>query len=557
MTMTGAQAILDYLNRQGINTIFGYPGGAIMPLYDALIDSPIKHYLCRHEQGAAFAAMGYARSTNSVGVCVATSGPGATNLLTSLADAKLDSVPLVVITGQVARTSMGTDAFQEVDVLGLSLSISKHSMQVMQPQDLLPCLSRAFEIASDGRPGPVLVDVPKDILLGAIPPIPKLSVKNTPDSACTESQIEQANLLLDSSQSPVVYVGGGVGMAAAVDVFRHFVARNNLPVVSTLKGLGSADHQHPGYLGMLGMHGLPAANLAVQQCDLLIAIGARLDDRVTGKLDEFAPDARLLHIDIDPAEINKRRRADVSLLGDLNHILPQLTSINTKQDWLTRIEQIKQLKSPSYPAQKTGKAIDAPAMLRSLSNLSDDDAVITCDVGQHQMWVAQHMLFNHPTCHLSSGGLGTMGFGLPAAIGAQVANPDKQVIAVCGDGSFMMNVQELATLRRYPLPVKILLLDNQRLGMVKQWQELFHDQRYSETDLSDNPEFARLAAAFDIASEVISQGEQVKPALQRMLDHSGPYLLHVQLNSTDNVWPIVPPNTANHKMWEKPQCTTN
>lgn len=555
--MTGAQAILDYLSQQGIDTIFGYPGGAIMPLYDAMIESPIKHYLCRHEQGAAFAAIGYARSTNSVGVCVATSGPGATNLLTSLADAKLDSVPLVVITGQVARPSMGSDAFQEVDVLGLSLSICKHSMQVMDPQDLLPSLSNAFQIASEGRPGPVLVDVPKDILMGAVPEVLTEPAKDTVYPHCSEQQIEQANQLMDQSRSPIVYVGGGVGMADAVSSFRHFVARNHFPVVSTLKGLGCADHRHGGYLGMLGMHGLPAANLAVQQCDLLIVIGARLDDRVTGKLDEFAPNAKLLHIDIDPAEINKRRHAEVSLLGNLNDILPQLTCITEKSDWLDHIHQLKQQKSRIYSAQQSGQPVDAPSMLRTLSEQISHDAVITCDVGQHQMWVAQHMLFNHPTCHLSSGGLGTMGFGLPAAIGAQVAHPDKQVIAVCGDGSFMMNVQELATLRRYPLPVKILLLDNQRLGMVKQWQELFHEQRYSETDLSDNPEFARVAAAFGIASEVIQQGEQVAAALQRMLAHSGPYLLHIQLNSTDNVWPIVPPNTANHKMWEHPKCTTN
>ncbi|MBC3766363.1 acetolactate synthase 2 catalytic subunit [Neptunicella marina] len=554
--MTGAQAILDYLSQQGIDTLFGYPGGAIMPLYDAMLDSPVKHYLCRHEQGAAFAAIGYARSTNNVGVCVATSGPGATNLLTSLADAMLDSVPLVVITGQVARPSMGSDAFQEVDVLGLSLSICKHSMQVMQPEDLLPSLNEAFQLARSGRPGPVLIDVPKDILLGDVPELMALPQVDFQYPKCSDEQIEQANQLLDECTSPVVYVGGGVGMANATQNLRYFIERNNFPVVSTLKGLGSADFRHAGYLGLLGMHGLPAANLAVQQCDLLIVIGARLDDRVTGKLDEFAPNAKLLHIDIDPAEINKRRQADLSLLGDLNQILPQLTALQNKPQWLHTIASLKQQKSWQYADLTKQQSIDAPAMLRSLSNALQADAIVSCDVGQHQMWVAQHMQFNRATQHLSSGGLGTMGFGLPAAIGAQVANPQQQVVAVCGDGSFMMNVQELATLRRYPLPVKIIVLDNQRLGMVKQWQELFHEQRYSETDLSDNPEFSKLAAAFDIASDVITQGEQVAPAIKRMLEHKGAYLLHVRLNTTDNVWPIVPPNTANHQMWEKPQCTS-
>ncbi|GAB3025560.1 acetolactate synthase 2 catalytic subunit [Bowmanella dokdonensis] len=551
--MKGAQATLQYLTAQGIDRVFGYPGGAIMPLYDALLDSPVRHYLCRHEQGAAFAAIGYARSTNQVGVCIATSGPGATNLITSLADAKLDSVPLVVITGQVARAAMGTDAFQEVDVLGLSLSICKHSMQVMSPEDLVPSLQHAFRIASEGRPGPVLVDIPKDILLMEVPEFEPEDQGALTLPQPDEQTIEAANQLLDNSQRPVVYVGGGVGMADAVQELRHFIARNNLPAVCTLKGLGSADTDHPGYLGMLGMHGLAAANLAVQGCDLLIAIGARLDDRVTGKLDEFAPHAKLLHLDIDPAEIHKRRQADVSLLGDLKQILPQLTCPQDKTEWLERMATLKAEKALTYSSHSGDGQIHAPSLLRSLSDLAETDAIVTCDVGQHQMWVAQHMLFSHPTCHLSSGGLGTMGFGLPAAIGAQVANPNKQVVAVCGDGSFMMNVQELGTLRRYQMPVKILILDNQRLGMVKQWQELFHEQRYSETDLSDNPEFSRLAQAFDIEAEQIQSAEQVIPALKRMLSHPGPYLLHVRLDHKDNVWPIVPPNTANHQMWEQPR----
>ncbi|MDF2179082.1 acetolactate synthase 2 catalytic subunit [Aliiglaciecola sp. CAU 1673] len=550
--MTGAQAILKFLGHQGIEAVFGYPGGAIMPLYDALLDSPIRHYLCRHEQGAAFAAIGQARSTNSVGVCVATSGPGATNLLTSLADAKLDSVPLVVITGQVARPAMGTDAFQEVDVLGLSLSISKHSMQVLDGKDLLPSLERAFFIAQDGRPGPVLVDIPKDILLSEVSfPALKPVQPNTTTSADADL-IAKANQLLAQAKRPLAYVGGGVGMAEAVPQLRDFITTNSLPTVSTLKGLGAADADHPLYLGMLGMHGLPAANLAVQECDLLIAIGARLDDRVTGKLDEFAPHAKLLHLDIDPAEIHKRRQADVAILGDLQAILPQLQG-PASAAWCHHIAQRKAAKAYNYSQADDAENIHAPTLLHYLSEQTKREAIVSCDVGQHQMWVAQHMTFADPTRHLSSGGLGTMGFGLPAAIGAQVAHPDKAVIAVCGDGSFMMNVQELATLRRYGLPVKILVLDNQRLGMVKQWQELFHQERYSETDLSDNPPFSRLAQAFDIAAEEISEPSQVQEAVARMLAHQGPYLLHVRLDANANVWPIVPPNTANHQMWEQPQ----
>lgn len=548
-TMNGAAQILNYLDQQQVHSVFGYPGGAIMPLYDALLDFPIRHYLCRHEQGAAFAAIGYARSTGKTGVCFATSGPGATNLLTSLADAKLDSVPLVVITGQVARPSMGSDAFQEVDVLGLSLSICKHSMQVSEPEQVLPYLQQAFEIAASGRPGPVLLDVPKDILMGPVPEV--AAVKNTELTAAEPmdfSAIEQANTLLQQAEKPLLYVGGGVAMADAVEHFRTFISQNPLPAVSTLKGLGTVPKDYGLNLGMLGMHGLAAANLAVQHCDLLLVVGARLDDRATGKLDEFAPHAKVIHLDIDPAEIHKRRYAEVAIQDPLPQVLAALKAGGNYQDWFSQVQQWQQQKAFTYPIQQQ---VDAPAFLNQLSEKLPTGAVISCDVGQHQMWVAQHVQFEHPMQHLSSGGLGTMGFGLPAAIGAQVARPEDTVIAVSGDGSFMMNVQELSTIKRYGLPVKIIILDNQRLGMVKQWQELFHEERYSETDLSDNPEFSHLARVFEIQSEVIDKAEQVTGALQRLLQHDGPYLLHVRLNHKDNVWPIVPPNTANDKMWEK------
>jgi len=547
--MNGAAQILDYLNQQQVHSVFGYPGGAIMPLYDALLDFPIRHYLCRHEQGAAFSAIGYARSTGKTGVCFATSGPGATNLLTSLADAKLDSVPLVVITGQVARSSMGSDAFQEVDVLGLSLSICKHSMQVSRSEQLLPYLQQAFEIAASGRPGPVLLDVPKDILIAEASDVaPIKTAKVNAVAPLDITVIEQANALLLQARRPLLYVGGGVAMAGAVEHFRQFLFESGLPAVSTLKGLGTVPKDYELNLGMLGMHGLATANLAVQACDLLLVLGARLDDRATGKLDEFAPHAKVIHLDIDPSEIHKRRYADVAIVDPLPQVLPNLEVSNVPEQWLVQIRHWLQEKAFNYPIQQQ---VHAPAFLNQLSENLPKGAVISCDVGQHQMWVAQHVKFEHPMQHLSSGGLGTMGFGLPAAIGAQVARPEDTVLAVCGDGSFMMNVQELSTIKRYALPVKIIILDNQRLGMVKQWQELFHQERYSETDLSDNPEFSQLARVFNIQSEVIDKAEQATGAIQRLLQHDGPYLLHVRLDFKDNVWPIVPPNTANDKMWEQ------
>lgn len=520
-----------------------------MPLYDALLDFPIRHYLCRHEQGAAFSAIGYARSTGRTGVCIATSGPGATNLLTSLADAKLDSVPLVVITGQVATPSMGSDAFQEVDILGLSLSLCKHSMQVTDVDQVLPMLQQAFRIAADGRPGPVLLDVPKDILLTECEEKPELLAVPQPTPVMVdELAVDQANQLLAKASKPLLYLGGGIGMAGAVEEVRQLMSDYQLPAVSTLKGLGCAGKNAPLHLGMLGMHGLSAANIAVQSCDVLVVIGARLDDRATGKLDEFAPHAKVIHLDIDPAEIHKRRFAEVAITSPLKQTLTCLKAQGDYTEWREQLVELKLRKSFQYPDQKS---IDAPAFLARLSDQLPANTVMSCDVGQHQMWVAQHVRFDHPSNHLSSGGLGTMGFGLPAAIGAKVARPEDCSIAVCGDGSFMMNVQELSTIKRYGLPVKIIIMDNQRLGMVKQWQELFHEQRYSETDLSDNPEFSELAKVFNIESEVIEQSSQVEAAMDRLLNCEGPYLLHVRLNHQDNVWPIVPPNTANHKMWEQ------
>ncbi|GGW66968.1 acetolactate synthase 2 catalytic subunit [Alishewanella tabrizica] len=543
--MNGAELVLKVLQQQGVNTIFGYPGGAIMPIYDAIYHSTVKHYLCRHEQGGAFSAIGYARASGKVGVCLATSGPGATNLITSLADALLDSVPLVAITGQVSQAVMGSDAFQEVDVLGLSLSVTKHSFMVRNVKDLAATLQEAFRLAQSGRPGPVLVDIPKDIQLA--PAVePEWPEYPAPRIATSLANAAKARELIANAKKPIAYIGGGVQMADALAQLQTFLAESVMPSVTTLKGMGSVARANPHYLGMLGMHGTQAANLAVQQCDLLICLGARFDDRVTGNLAKFAPGAKVIHVDIDPAEINKVRFADCAFIGDMKQILPAISATTQCEAWLAHCQQLKQQYGWRY--DHPGERIFAPLMLKQLSDRMPDNSVVCCDVGQHQMWVAQHMRFNSPRNHLSSGGLGTMGFGLPAAIGAKLARPQDTVIAVSGDGSFMMNVQELGTIKRFRLPVKIVIVDNQRLGMVKQWQQLFFNERYSETDLSDNPDFVALAAAFAIPGHTITRKDEVESALDAMFTWPGPYLLHVRIDEKDNVWPLVPPGAANEDM---------
>ncbi|MEL4432034.1 acetolactate synthase 2 catalytic subunit [Shewanella mangrovisoli] len=549
----GADAVIKVLAAHGVTTVFGYPGGAIMPIYDALYGSPVEHLLSRHEQGAAFAAVGYARASGKTGVCFATSGPGATNLITSLADALLDSVPVVAITGQVSTAVIGTDAFQEIDVLGMSLSCTKHSFMVTDVNDLIPTLYQAFEIAASGRPGPVLVDIPKDIQIAQLEyRTPLLAVTNEPQASVCE--IEAARALLAEAKQPMLYVGGGVGMAGAVDQLREFIKVTGMPSVATLKGLGSIAHGTPGYLGMLGMHGGKAANLAVQDCDLLVVAGARFDDRVTGRLATFANKAKVIHLDIDAAELGKLRQPDVAIAGDLRQIFPALAMALNITPWQAEVEHLARKHQWDY--QHPGSLIYAPAMLRRLANKLPEDSVVCCDVGQHQMWVAQHMWFRRPEDHLSSAGLGTMGFGLPAAIGAQVARPDATVVTVSGDGSFMMNVQELTTIKRRKLPVKILLIDNQKLGMVKQWQQLFFEERYSETDLSDNPDFVQLASAFDIPGRTIFSSDEVEEALTEMLAAKGPYLLHVAIDDAFNVWPLVPPGASNSDMMDEMEKQT-
>lgn len=549
--MKGSEILIKALEAEGVDTIFGYPGGAIMPVYDALYDSQLKHILVRHEQAAALAADAYARVTGKVGVCLSTSGPGATNLITGIANAFLDSVPMVAITGQVASPFIGTDAFQEVDMFGISMPVVKHSFLVRRIEDLALTVAKAFKIARSGRPGPVLIDLPKDITIAElsnpefngnqIEPMPRPEAK----------QLAAARAMIQESKKPLVYAGGGVRIAGATEELRAFVDAIGAPCVTTLHGIGSIPADHELCLGMLGMHGTRAANMAVQECDLLIAVGARFDDRVTGKLAEFAPHARVVHLDGDPAEVSKLRAADCGIVGDIKVSLNFLHSEIEIDEWVSTCKERKANFQFTYDAP--GELVYAPGFLKELSDRSREDGttIVSCDVGQHQMWVAQHVTFDMPNNHLTSGGLGTMGFGLPASIGAQMANPDARVICVSGDGSFMMNIQELATIKRYNLPIKVVLFDNSALGMVRQWQELFFEKRYSEVDLSDNPDFAKVADAFGIPSFRVEKRSEVKDAIDRLLLEEGPLFAHVLIDTAANVWPLVPPGKNNSEMLEE------
>lgn len=550
--MTGAQLIMGCLKAHHVTTLFGYPGGAIMPTYDALYDAGLDHLLCRNEQGAAIAAIGYARSTGKVGVCIATSGPGATNLVTGLGDAMMDSIPVVAITGQVSSPLIGTDAFQEADVLGLSLACTKHSFIVQSTDELADVFAEAFEIAQSGRPGPVLIDVPRDIQIGEVPENVKAYVK-TPEkpTALSVDKLAEAKELLKNAKKPVLYVGGGVGMAKAVPALREFLAQTQMPSVSTLKALGAIDPNDDVYMGMIGMHGTKAANFAVQESDLLLVCGARFDDRVTGKLDTFAPHAKVIHCDIDAAEIHKLRRADVALQGDLIQALNALKQELDIEPWREQIRNFKAKLDFTYIENQDNRPIDPWALLNTLSNRKPNNAVICTDVGQHQMWSAQHMKHFAPENYITSAGFGTMGFGLPAAVGAKKARPQDEVILVTGDGSLMMNIQELGSIKRGNLPVKILLLDNQRLGMVRQWQDLFWNKRRSETILDDNPDFVMLANAFGIPAERIESADDVDAALNRLLNSKTAYLLQVCIPPDECVWPLVPPGACNADMVEE------
>src|SRR6478672_742538 len=542
--MKGASFVCRALEAEGVDYIFGYPGGAIMPFYDAIVGAKFKHILARHEQGAAFAADGYARASGRVGVCVATSGPGASNLVTGIADAMLDSVPMVVITGQVPTHLMGTDAFQELDVFGMTLPMVKHSFIARRVEDLPMMVAEAFRLARSGRPGPVLIDLPKDVQMADAAHLPAHApLPVDPVEMPKDASLHEALALISQAQKPVIYGGGGIVLGDAVQAFRTFVDANQIPTVLTLKGLGSLATAHPLNLGMLGMHGSRAANLAVQESDLLVVVGARFDDRATGKLAEFAPNARVVHMDIDACEIGKLRHADAGVRGDIATTLTKLTLPcaahlhgrhgTARKAWRAQCQQRFRQHAARYDAP--GETVFAPALLKRLSELAPQ-AIVSCDVGQHQMWVAQHWRMDDPRKHLTSGALGAMGFGLPAALGAQEAmrnesRHDATVICVSGDGSIMMNIQELATLKRYRLPVKIVLLDNQALGMVRQWQELFFEKRYSEIDLSDNPDFAAVATAFGIQALHVDRADGVEAALQALLAAEGPAFLHVAIDT--------------------------
>ena len=543
--MNGAQWVVHALRTQGVDTVFGYPGGAIMPVYDALYDGGVEHLLCRHEQGAAMAAIGYARATGKTGVCIATSGPGATNLITGLADALLDSIPIVAITGQVAAPFIGTDAFQEVDVLGLSLACTKHSFLVQSLDELPRVIAEAFQVANSGRPGPVLVDIPKDIQMAQGDLDPHFSTV-ADEMAFPQAEVAQALQMLAQSQQPMLYVGGGVGMAQAVPALREFLAVTRMPATCTLKGLGVVDADYPYYLGMLGMHGTKAANLAVQECDLLIAVGARFDDRVTGKLNTFAPHAKVIHMDIDPAELNKLRQAHIGLTGDLNCLLPALQQPLAIDGWRERSAALRAEHAWRY--DHPGEAIYAPLLLKQLSDRKPADSVVTTDVGQHQMWTAQAYPLNRPRQWLTSGGLGTMGFGLPAAIGAALANPQRKVICFSGDGSLMMNIQEMATAAENQLDVKIILLNNEALGLVHQQQSLFYQQGVFAATYPGMINFMQIAAGFGLQTCDLNNEVDPQAALQAIIDRPGPALIHVRIDAQQKVYPMVPPGAANTEM---------
>lgn len=561
---SGGFALLDSLHRHGVDYIFGYPGGAILPIYDDLYKvqatGAMKHILVRHEQGAAHAADGYARATGKVGVCFGTSGPGATNLVTGIATAYMDSIPMVVVTGQVARPSIGTDAFQETDIYGITLPIVKHSYVVRDPKDMARIVAEAFHIASTGRPGPVLIDVPKDVALEEFDyvPVKPGSVKlrgYRPTVKGNPRQINAAIQLITESRRPLLYVGGGAIAAGAHAEVKELAELFNIPVTTTLMGIGAFDEHHPLALGMLGMHGTAYANFAVSDCDLLICVGARFDDRVTGKLDEFASRAKVIHIDIDPAEVGKNRVPEVPIVGDVRNVLVDLlrrcqetgvkATPNQNQEWLNLVNRWRE----EYPliVPHHADSISPQEVIVEVSRQAPH-AFYTTDVGQHQMWAAQ-FLKNGPRRWISSAGLGTMGFGLPAAMGAKVAFPDEEVICISGDASFQMCLQELGTLAQYGINVKTLIINNGWQGMVRQWQQAFYGERYSCSNMEVGmPDVELLAKAYGIKGMVISDRSELKDAIAEMLAHNGPVIVNVHVTRDENCYPMVIPGKSNAQM---------
>jgi acetolactate synthase-1/2/3 large subunit len=549
---TGAKILVESLQREGVEIIFGYPGGVVLPIYDELYDSPLRHILVRHEQAAAHAADGYARVSGRVGVCLATSGPGACNLVTGIATAYMDSVPIVALTGQVPTNLLGNDAFQESDITGITMPITKHNYLVKDTADLGRVVKEAFYIAGTGRPGPVLIDIPKDVCTKVIkePPVPEKVILRgyNPTYRGHKRQIEKALQLITAAERPVIYAGGGVILSNASVELVDFATQLGIPVTTTLMGIGSIPCDHPLNLGMLGMHGTEYANFAITESDLLFSIGVRFDDRVTGKTDTFAPHAKIIHIDIDPAEIGKNKRVDVPVVGDVKAVLQDMLSMlkknGQKDAWLKKIRHWKQHHPLKCP--QDGR-LHPQFVIRQMSELLGGDAIIVSEVGQNQMWTAQHYCFKHPRTWITSGGLGTMGYGLPAAMGAHFARPDLPVFDVAGDGSIQMNIQEFGTISHNKIPVKIAILNNRFLGMVRQWQELFYDRRYSFTELP-SVEFVKIANAYGIEGVKVESPDDVMPALRAALDCDGPFVMDFRIEREENVFPMVPAGAAINEM---------
>ena len=565
--LSGAQILVESLAREGAEAVFGYPGGVTLPVYDVLYDHPLRHILVRHEQNAAFAAQGYARSTGKAGVCMATSGPGATNLTTGLVDALMDSIPVVAITGQVPQSLIGRDAFQEADTFGISRSATKHNYLVKDVCELAQTIHEAFYIATSGRPGPVLVDITKDVLLARdhysneqeMEPLRGYRLDTVP----SEDEVERAVEFVWNAERPYIYAGGGIISSEASAELVRFSELLEAPLAHTVMGLGAMPSGHPNFISMLGMHGSYAANMGVTECDALIGLGVRFDDRVTGRLDKFAPGAKVLHVDIDPAEINKNRRADLGVVGDAKAVLERMnerlaatrSTLGRKNrasrlEWMDRLMAMKRDHPFTYsPSQGE---IKPQLLMEKLDRIAGGDAIVTVDVGQHQMWAAQYMRFNGPRLWQSSSGLGSMGFGVPAAVGAAVAHPDKRVMAIVGDGGFMMSIPELGTIATNRLPLKIVVMNNNTLGMVRQWQELFYSKRYSEVDITSFPDASLLAASFGLSGGSVTDPADLDDALQHAFEEPGPYLLNVQVTQEECVYPMVPAGGAVNEMILQP-----
>jgi acetolactate synthase-1/2/3 large subunit len=550
---TGAKILIESLQREGVETIFGYPGGVVLPIYDELYNSPVRHILVRHEQAAAHAADGFARASGRVGVCLATSGPGACNLVTGIATAYMDSVPMVAITGQVPTSLLGNDAFQEADITGITLPITKHNYLVKRTEDLAQVVSDAFYIAGTGRQGPVLIDLPKDVSSRQIIHDDCVIQKGTlrgyqPTYRGHGRQIEKAIDLIQRAERPVIYAGGGVIGSNASAELVGLADLMCIPVTTTLMGLGAIPGDHPLNLGMLGMHGTAYANFAVTECDCLIAIGVRFDDRVTGNIPTFAPQAQIIHIDIDPAEIGKNKAVDIPIVGDvkavLTDVLAKITSGARYEAWLARVRGWK----AKHPLRYKDDGVLRPQyVVRQLSGLLGKNGVIVSEVGQNQMWTAQWYCFHRPRSWITSGGLGTMGYGFPAAMGVHFACPDETVFDIAGDGSFQMNIQELGTVAQYQIPVKVAVLNNQYLGMVRQWQELFYDRRYSFTELP-MVDFVKIANAYGVPGIRVESPDEVVPALKTAIETEGPFVLDFRINREENVFPMVPAGAAINEM---------